>query len=137
MTPSKTPRCSKERTKMNALTLVFVALCVFALAYRYYGLFIANKVLGLNPPIYGFVASALPVWLLLCPRDYLSTELTLKILERLSPFVRCHKQFLVNIEQVDEILLAENLLAQITTKAGRSVPVSRYYLKKLKERLGI
>ncbi len=26
-------------------------------------------------PIYGFVASALPVWLLLCPRDYLSTYL--------------------------------------------------------------
>lgn len=33
---------------MNALTLVFVSLCVFALAYRYYGLFIANKVLGLK-----------------------------------------------------------------------------------------
>lgn len=34
---------------MNALTLVFVAFCVFALAYRYYGLFVANKVLGVNP----------------------------------------------------------------------------------------
>ena len=33
---------------MNALTLVFVALLVFALAYRYYGLFFANKVLGLK-----------------------------------------------------------------------------------------
>jgi len=33
---------------MNALTLVFVALCVFAIGYRFYGLFIANKVLGLN-----------------------------------------------------------------------------------------
>jgi len=33
---------------MNALTLVFVALCVFALAYRYYGLFIARKVLNLQ-----------------------------------------------------------------------------------------
>ncbi|MEW6117009.1 MAG: carbon starvation protein A [Nitrospirota bacterium] len=33
---------------MNALTLVFVALCVFAIAYRYYGLFIANKVLNLR-----------------------------------------------------------------------------------------
>lgn len=28
-------------------------------------------------PIYGFIASALPVWLLLCPRDYLSTYLKL------------------------------------------------------------
>ncbi|HXE94946.1 MAG TPA: carbon starvation protein A [Dongiaceae bacterium] len=33
---------------MNALTLVFVALCVFALAYRYYGLFIARKVLSVQ-----------------------------------------------------------------------------------------
>ena len=33
---------------MNALTLVFVSLCVFALAYRFYGLFIAQKVLGLK-----------------------------------------------------------------------------------------
>jgi carbon starvation protein len=33
---------------MNALTLVFVSLCVFAIAYRFYGLFIANKVLALR-----------------------------------------------------------------------------------------
>ncbi|HVO84804.1 MAG TPA: carbon starvation CstA family protein, partial [Syntrophobacteria bacterium] len=33
---------------MNALTLVFVAMCVFAIGYRFYGLFIANRVLGLN-----------------------------------------------------------------------------------------
>ena len=29
---------------INALTLVFVALCVFAIAYRFYGIFLANKV---------------------------------------------------------------------------------------------
>ncbi|BDU75572.1 carbon starvation CstA family protein [Mesoterricola sediminis] len=34
---------------MNALTLVFVTLCVFALAYRYYGLFLARKVLTVDP----------------------------------------------------------------------------------------
>jgi carbon starvation protein len=33
---------------MNALTLVFVSLCVFAIAYRFYGLFIARKVLVLK-----------------------------------------------------------------------------------------
>ena len=33
---------------MNALTLVFVAMCVFAIGYRFYGLFIANKVLNLR-----------------------------------------------------------------------------------------
>ncbi|MGD0625607.1 MAG: carbon starvation CstA family protein, partial [Thermodesulfobacteriota bacterium] len=34
---------------MNAVTLVFVAMCVFAIGYRFYGLFIANKVLGVDP----------------------------------------------------------------------------------------
>ncbi len=33
---------------MNALTLVFVSLCIFAIAYRFYGLFIAHKVLGIR-----------------------------------------------------------------------------------------
>ncbi|MDR2860361.1 MAG: carbon starvation protein A [Elusimicrobiota bacterium] len=33
---------------MNALTLVFVALCVFAIGYRFYGVFLANKVLHIN-----------------------------------------------------------------------------------------
>ena len=33
---------------MNALTLVFVALCVFAIAYRFYGIWIASRVLGLR-----------------------------------------------------------------------------------------
>ncbi len=33
---------------MNALTLVFAALCIFAIAYRFYGLWIANRVLGLR-----------------------------------------------------------------------------------------
>jgi len=34
-----------------------------------------RPVIALTIPIYGFVASVLPVWLLLCPRDYLSTYL--------------------------------------------------------------
>lgn len=34
---------------MNALTLVFTALCIFAMAYRFYGLFIARRVLQVDP----------------------------------------------------------------------------------------
>ena len=34
---------------MNAVTLLFTALCVFAIAYRFYGLWIAVKVLGVDP----------------------------------------------------------------------------------------
>ena len=33
---------------MNALTVVFASLCIFAIAYRFYGVFIANKVLRLD-----------------------------------------------------------------------------------------
>lgn len=33
---------------VNALTLVFIALLVFAIAYRFYGIFLAGKVLKLN-----------------------------------------------------------------------------------------
>ncbi|HNX60857.1 MAG TPA: carbon starvation CstA family protein, partial [Spirochaetota bacterium] len=33
---------------MNALTLVFAALCIFAIGYRFYGIFIANKVLCID-----------------------------------------------------------------------------------------
>ncbi len=65
------------------------------------------------------------------------TELTLRVIEDRTPFARCHKQYLVNLDQVDEIFLAENMLAQITTRSGFSVPVSRRHLRKLKEKLGI
>ena len=33
---------------MNALTVVFASLCIFAIAYRFYGIFVANKVLRLD-----------------------------------------------------------------------------------------
>ena len=33
---------------VNALTIVFASLCIFAIAYRFYGLFIASKVLRLD-----------------------------------------------------------------------------------------
>ena len=47
------------------------------------------------------------------------------------------KQFLVNIDQVHEIILQENQSAVIQTRSKKSVPVSRRYLKKIKEQLGI
>lgn len=65
----------------------------------------------------------------------LYTDLTLQILENKTGLVRCHKQFLINMDRVDEILLRENMLAEIRTKSGRLVPVSRRYLRVLRERL--
>ncbi|MDF2155463.1 two-component system response regulator BtsR [Vibrio sp. CAU 1672] len=66
-----------------------------------------------------------------------STQLTLKTLEGKTPLVRCHRQYLVNIKAISEIKLLENGLAEIVTLTGFEIPVSRRYLKVLKEMLGI
>jgi carbon starvation protein len=34
---------------MNSVVLIFVALCVFAIGYRFYDLFVAHKILAVNP----------------------------------------------------------------------------------------
>jgi carbon starvation protein len=36
---------------------------------------LSKKQISIMIPVYGFIASVLPVWMLLCPRDYLSTYL--------------------------------------------------------------
>ena len=66
----------------------------------------------------------------------LFTELTLRVLEERAGLVRCHKQFLVNIDQVDEIRLGEGL-ATIRTRSGKDAPVSRRFLAQLRDQLHI
>lgn len=53
---------------MNAITLVFASLCVFAIAYRFYGLFLANKVLRLD------AARVTPAVKFADGHDYVSTN---------------------------------------------------------------
>ena len=67
-----------------------------------------------------------------CPTGEYFTDLTLKVLENKTNLVRCHKQYLVNIDRIDEIILHENMLAEIKTKSGRTIPVSRRHLKELR-----
>jgi two-component system LytT family response regulator len=67
----------------------------------------------------------------------LFTELTLKVLEDRASLLRCHKQYLVNVDRIDEISLGENSLAVIKTKSGQTVPVSRRHLSKLRAALGL
>jgi len=71
-----------------------------------------------------------------CKESYF-TDLTLKVLEARSPLLRCHKQYLINPEKIDEIILEENQSGNIITVSGHVVPVSRSYLKKIRERLMI
>jgi two-component system LytT family response regulator len=66
------------------------------------------------------------------------TELTLTVLEaKTQHLVRCHKQFLVNIRQIDEIVRQDPTTAMLKTRSGKQVPVSRRFLVHLKELLGI
>ncbi|AXE36568.1 two-component system response regulator BtsR [Chromobacterium phragmitis] len=65
------------------------------------------------------------------------TELTLRTFEARSGLFRCHRQHLVNLRAIREIRLGENGAADIVTLGGRSLPVSRRFLKPLKEALGI
>ena len=64
------------------------------------------------------------------------TELTLKTLAERTSLLHCHRQFLVNPDRIEAIQLLDQGLAEIRTRSGRTLPVSRRYLRQLRERLG-
>ncbi|HFN7590065.1 TPA: two-component system response regulator BtsR [Escherichia coli] len=65
------------------------------------------------------------------------TELTLRTLESRTPLLRCHRQYLVNLAHLQEIRLEDNGRAELILRNGLTVPVSRRYLKSLKEAIGL
>ncbi|OCG09095.1 two-component system response regulator YehT [Gilliamella sp. wkB178] len=65
------------------------------------------------------------------------TELTLKTLEDKTPLIRCHRQYLVNLKKLKEIQFNDAGGVDIILVNDVSVPVSRRYLKLLKELLGL
>lgn len=65
------------------------------------------------------------------------TELTLRTLETRTPLLRCHRQYLVNMDYLEEIRLEDRNQAELLLRDGRVVPVSRRYLKSLKETVGL
>ncbi len=67
----------------------------------------------------------------------MTTQLSLKVLEDKTPLLRCHRQYLVNIRHIKEIALQGNGLAEIITLSGFTIPISRRYLKTIKEHLGM
>jgi two-component system, LytTR family, response regulator len=66
-----------------------------------------------------------------------TSQLSLKQLEEKTPLLRCHRQYLIHPKAIKEIKLLDNGLAEVITRSGQKVPVSRRYLKHLKEALGI
>jgi len=65
------------------------------------------------------------------------TELTLRTLEVRTPLLRCHRQYLVNMDYLKEIRLEDKNQAELLLRDGQVVPVSRRYLKSLKETVGL
>ena len=95
----------------------------------------SSKIKLINTAEIEFVRSGETGVHVISPAGEFYTELTLQVLETRTNLIRCHKQFLINIDLVDEIILRENMVADIKTKSGRLVPVSRRYLRVLREKL--
>jgi len=68
-------------------------------------------------------------------KEKVHTELTLKVLEEKTPLLRCHRQYLVAPSAIAEIEILETG-AEVTTHSGAKVPVSRRFLKPLKQAFG-
>jgi two-component system LytT family response regulator len=63
------------------------------------------------------------------------TDLTLRVLEERAGFLRVHKQHLVNVERVVELIFGDEEGSTVRTRSGHSVPVSRRFMPLLKQRL--
>jgi two-component system LytT family response regulator len=61
------------------------------------------------------------------------TELTLKALEEHSCLVRCHRQFMVNIDHIEELYTQDNGAGEIATRNEHTIPVSRRLMKRIRE----
>ena len=71
------------------------------------------------------------------PKGEFLTELTMQVLENKTQLARCHRQYLVDLRQIDEIHRPEPRAAVLRLKSGHEVPVSRRYFGALKQRLGL
>lgn len=74
---------------------------------------------------------------ILTQQQKFTSQLSLKQLEEKTALLRCHRQYLINPRAIKEIKLLENGLAEVITRSAHCVPVSRRFLKPLKEALGM
>jgi len=74
---------------------------------------------------------------LLTAEEKFTASLSLKVLEEKTGLIRCHRQYLINPSCMREIKLLDNGSAEIITKSNQHAPVSRRYLKLIKDRFGL
>lgn len=65
------------------------------------------------------------------------TDLTLKAIEERTSLERCHRKYLVNLGAIEEIMLQEGGGAELRTRSGATVPVSRRLLREFKRTVGL
>ncbi|WP_299810075.1 two-component system response regulator BtsR [uncultured Shewanella sp.] len=67
--------------------------------------------------------------------ELVHTHMTLRVLEEKTSLIYCHRQYLIAPKAIAEIEVQE-AGAEVTTRSGAKVPVSRRYLKQLKQLFG-
>lgn len=65
------------------------------------------------------------------------TSLRLNVLQQRTPLMRCHRQYLINVDQVEKLQYLDSGLAEFVTRSGQILPISRRLLPEIKEQLGI
>ncbi|GAA5100034.1 two-component system response regulator BtsR [Wohlfahrtiimonas larvae] len=66
-----------------------------------------------------------------------TSELTLRTIEERTSLIRCHRQYLIQLDALQEIQFNENGQAYAILYKNVVVPISRRYLKMIKERIGL
>jgi len=91
-----------------------------------------SRIKLVNPLEIEYVRADLSGVHVVLPAEEFYSDLTLKVLEERTGLIRCHRQYLVNLEYIREVRLLDNGLAEISTSGGHLLPVSRRYRRKLK-----
>jgi len=98
---------------------------------------IYNRIKLINVSDIEYIRSSQAGIYVVCPPGEFYTELTLKVFETKTNLIRCHDQYLVNLDYVDEIVLHECKLAEIKMKTSKLIPASGRYLKILQEKMAL
>lgn len=96
-----------------------------------------NRILLLAPNEIEIATSEQTGVHLLTEKEKFTASLSLKVLEEKTDLIRCHRQYLINPTCIREIKLLDNGSADIVTRSNHHAPVSRRYLKVIKDRFGL
>jgi two-component system LytT family response regulator len=96
-----------------------------------------NRILLLEPQEIEIAMSEQTGVHLLTAKERFTASLSLKVLEEKTDLMRCHRQYLINPTCIREIKLLDNGSADIVTRSHHHAPVSRRYLKLIKDRFGL